>query len=229
VLTVAEFSVEGRPMDGADPLLGPDHLADYGSRADAARRWRRLRGTALRAAKRIVSDPFTAEDIAQEASIRLMVNAQRTHIRDESGFVSTVARRLAIDHLREGSSRFETLVEDVHDETENEVPLRDDTGELLDELLTLEAALRQLLLQLRPRERTIVVLHDVFDYTFPEVAELVGRNEATCRQIATRARRRLTRTKCGADERAGIRARARQIASLMQDGDVDKVLSALAR
>jgi RNA polymerase sigma-70 factor, ECF subfamily len=191
--------------------------------------WGRLRRMALRVAKPIVRDPFIAEDIAQEASLRLMVRAQTVHIDDKSGFVSTVARHLAIDHLRTGSCRFETLSTDGRLDDISSDARFGDPAESLDQRLTLELALSRLVARLRPPERVILVLHDVFDYTFPEVAEFTGRNEATCRQVAGRARRRLAATDQHPDQSAHAGTTTRHIAPLFQAGDVEELLAVLAR
>jgi RNA polymerase sigma-70 factor (ECF subfamily) len=89
-------------------------------------------------------------------------------------------------------------------------------------------ALLTVLEQLTPAERTAFVLHDVFDVSFPEVAEIVGRSPDSVRQLASRARRhvaaaRPARPVSGAEHRRVVEAFARA----SQEGDVAHLLELL--
>ncbi len=130
-----------------------------------------------------------AEDIVQEALLR-------THTALEAGeridspraYVGTVTTRLAIDQLRSARARRERYVGEWLPE-----PLLADPGagpaeqaEIAD---SLSVAFLVLLESLSPEQRAALLLHDVFDYGYGEVAEIVGTSEANARQLASRARR----------------------------------------
>jgi RNA polymerase sigma-70 factor (ECF subfamily) len=87
-----------------------------------------------------------------------------------------------------------------------------------------------LLERLTPAERAVFLLHDVFGYGYDEVAEIVGRTEANCRQIALRARRHVEsekpRFEASKRERDELAARFFAAAG---DGDVDGLVGLLAR
>lgn len=111
--------------------------------------------------------------------------------------LSTVLARLAIDELKSARARRETysgiwLPEPVA--TDHDSPLLRPTtdpeahAELAESLMM---AFLLVLDRLNPVERAVFLLHDVFDYDFAEVAQIVGRTEVNCRQIASRARRRV--------------------------------------
>ena len=124
-----------------------------------------------------------ADDVVQDAWLRL----QRTdadEIRDLRAWLTTVVGRLALDALGSARRRREQYVGPWLPE-----PLvEDDPADrvTLDESVT--TALLVVLEQLSPAERTAFVLHDVFGLSFPDVAEVVGREPAAVRQLASRAR-----------------------------------------
>jgi DNA-directed RNA polymerase specialized sigma24 family protein len=69
-----------------------------------------------------------------------------------------------------------------------------DRERLLDELRPGSFAIAMLVLleSLSPEQRAVLLLHEVFDYSYPEVAAILGKSEDNVRQLATRARRHLT-------------------------------------
>ena len=90
-------------------------------------------------------------------------------------------------------------------------------------------ALLVLLESLSPVERAVFLLHDVFDYGYDEIAEIVGKSRENCRQLALRARRHVDagrpRFDPSAEERAALVAR---FFEAIGDGDVDGLVSMLA-
>jgi RNA polymerase sigma-70 factor (ECF subfamily) len=102
--------------------------------------------------------------------------------------VATVTTRLAIDELRSARARRERYVGEwlpepiLTDELED--PARQ--AEMAD---SLSVAMLVLLESLSPEQRAVLLLHDVFDYGYEEIAPIVGKNEDNVRQLATRARR----------------------------------------
>src|ERR687889_2657924 len=155
-----------------------------------------LRPGAFAIAYRMLGSVSEAEDVVQEAFLRLH-RAEREGERIESprAYVATVVTRLAIDELRSARARRETYVGQWLPE-----PLLTDEGEadpagLAERSDEVSMAFLLVLERLGPVERAVFLLHDVFSYGFGEIAEIVGRSAEACRQLAVRARRRV------ADER----------------------------
>ena len=153
-----------------------------------AERFAQARPRLLRLAYSELGDLGEAEDVVQEAWLRLeRVDADA--IENLDGWLTTVIARLALDRLRSARVRRETYVGPWLPE-----PLvSDDPADrvTLDE--SVSYALLTVLEQLSPAERTAFVLHDVFDVPFGEVAEVVGRTPEAVRQLASRARRHVDR------------------------------------
>jgi RNA polymerase sigma-70 factor, ECF subfamily len=153
--------------------------------------WGEDRAHLLRLAGRLLRDPAESEDVVQEAFGRL-ANADIDEIDDVRGWLAVVVRRLCLDRLRSARSRREST-SDLADESATEratmsVPAVDPADRVtLDEQL--QMALAVVLDRLSPAERTSFVLHDVFGFPFDDIAEIVGRTPAACRQLASRARR----------------------------------------
>jgi RNA polymerase sigma-70 factor (ECF subfamily) len=148
-----------------------------------------LRPGAFAVAYRMLGSVSDAEEVVQEALLRLHAALQRgEEIASPRAYVATVATRLAIDELRSARARRETYVGEWLPE-----PLVAEAGEdpasqaeLAD---SLSVAFLVLLESLTPEERAVLVLHDVFDYGYGEVAEVIGKSEDNSRQLAVRARR----------------------------------------
>lgn len=139
---------------------------------------------------RMLGNISDAEDMVQEAFVRL-VRADVGAIDDVRGWLVVVVSRLCLDHLGSARVRREQLP-GAHIEADPAGPPASvDPADrvTLDEHVGL--ALLVVLQQLSPAERAAFVLHDVFQFEFTEVADIVGRTPAACRQLATRARRRI--------------------------------------
>ena len=150
-----------------------------------------LRRSAFAIAYRMLGTVSEAEDVVQEALLRLhRVRESGEEVASPAAYLATVVTRLAIDELRSARARRETYVGEwlpepiVTDERAD--PARE--AELSD---SLSLAFLVLLEKLTPEQRAVFLLHDVFDYHFGEVAEIVGRTEAATRQLAVRARTRV--------------------------------------
>jgi RNA polymerase sigma-70 factor (TIGR02957 family) len=148
-----------------------------------------LRPGAFGVAYRMLGSVSDAEDVVQEALLRLHTALQRgEEIASPRAYVATVATRLAIDELRSARARRETYVGEWLPEPLVTEPTEDPASqaELVD---SLSVAFLVLLESLTPEERGVLVLHDVFDYGYAEVAEVIGKSEDNSRQLAVRARR----------------------------------------
>ncbi|MER7558163.1 RNA polymerase sigma factor SigJ [Nocardioides sp. NPDC126508] len=165
-------------------------------------------------AYRLLGSLAEAEDVAQETYTRwyALTEQQRDAIASPGAWMTTVASRICLDLL--GSARARR-VHYVGDWIPEPVPGGSDwlggTGSAPDpaDRVTLDESISMAFLvvldSLTPAERVSFVLHDIFRYTFNEIAEVVGRTPAACRQLASHARHRIdtSRTRPGA-ERADL-------------------------
>jgi RNA polymerase sigma-70 factor (TIGR02957 family) len=150
-----------------------------------------LRPRAFAVAYRMLGSVSEAEDIVQEALLRLHLTLQQgERIESPRAFLSTVVTRLCIDQLRSARVRRESYVGEWLPE-----PLVDEGGsdpadhaELAD---SLSLAFLVLLESLSPEQRAAFLLHDVFDEPYDRIAEIVGTSEQNARQLAARARQQV--------------------------------------
>jgi len=155
--------------------------------------YRELRPYAFAVAYRMLGSVTEAEDVVQDAFLRL-VQDDVTEIRSPKAYVATITTRLSIDRLRATRARRETyfgpwLPEPVLDEnTGGQQPDVAATAELAD---SLSMAFLVVLENLNPLERAVFLLHDVFGYGYDEIAPIVEKSATNCRQLASRARRRV--------------------------------------
>jgi RNA polymerase sigma-70 factor (ECF subfamily) len=150
-----------------------------------------LRPASFAIAYRMLGSVSEAEDVVQEALLRLNQTLERgERIASPRAFVATVTTRLAIDELRSARARRERYVGEwlpepiLTDDLED--PARQ--AELAD---SLSVAMLVLLESLSPEQRAALLLHDVFDYRYEEIARILGKTEDNVRQLATRARRQV--------------------------------------
>jgi RNA polymerase sigma-70 factor (ECF subfamily) len=138
-------------------------------------------------AYRMLGSVMDAEDVVQEAYLR-WERADREPVESPRAYLSTIVTRLSIDALREAQRRHEVYVGAWLPE-----PLvtgRDprDSAELADSLST---AFLVLLESLSPPERAAFLLREVFGYDYAELAQVLEKSEANCRQMVSRARGRI--------------------------------------
>lgn len=143
------------------------------------------RGRLTGLAYRMLGSRSDAEDVVQDAYLRF---AAARDVRNTEAFLVTVVTRLCLDRLKSAKAQREVYVgpwlpEPVFDADGLSA---DAATELADDL---SFALMLALERLSPLERAAFLLHDVFDRPFSEVAEMLDRSEAACRQLAVRARR----------------------------------------
>ncbi len=148
-----------------------------------------LRPTAFAIAYRMLGTVSEAEDIVQEALLRVHQALEGgEQIASPHAFVATVTTRLAINELHSARARRERyfgewLPEPIITEGEDDPARHAETAD------SLSLAMLVVLETLSPEQRAVLLLHDVFDYPFSDIAEIVGKSEAAARQLATRARR----------------------------------------
>jgi RNA polymerase sigma factor (sigma-70 family) len=191
-----------------------------------------LRPVAFAIAYRMLGSVSEAEDVVQEALLRVHQTLEGGEsIASPRAFVATITTRLAINELHSARARRERYVGDWLPE-----PIitdaRDDPAVHVEMADSLSVALLVLLESLSPEQRAVLLLHDVFDYGYPEVAEIVGKREDNVRQLAARARRHVAERR---GERPGARATpeqrdelARRFFAAAEDGDLAGLEALLA-
>jgi RNA polymerase sigma-70 factor, ECF subfamily len=145
--------------------------------------WRRHRPYLVNLAYQMLGDIGDAEDVAQEAFLRLS-RADGSEIEDVRGWLTVVASRLCLDQVRSARARYERPGEVAERPAPDHIDPADRVT-LDDEIRT---ALLEVLRRLSPGERVAFVLHDVFGVPFDSISQTVGRPVGTCRQLARRAR-----------------------------------------
>jgi RNA polymerase sigma-70 factor (ECF subfamily) len=192
-----------------------------------------LRPLVFSIAYRMIGSVAEAEDIAQETMLRAHRElSEGTEIESPKAYMTAIATRLAIDHLRSARVRREAYVgpwlpeplvtragADPHVDLPAAAELGDDLSMAF--LLVLE--------RLTPVERAVFLLREAFDYTFAEIAEVVGKNPDNCRQIAARARRHVVVSRPRFEpSRAARESLAKRFLRAAQEGDMEGLVAMLA-
>jgi len=149
---------------------------------------RRLLGLAYR----MLGSLADAEDAVQETYLRWHA-ADRGKVSDPKAFLMTTTARICLDLLTSARARREEYVGPwLPEPVVDAAALAPDSRTELAEDLSI--ALLLTLDRLSPLERAAFLLHDVFDFSFSEVAAALGRNDAACRQLAAGTRARALRS-----------------------------------
>jgi len=148
-----------------------------------------LRPLMFSIAYRMLGSVTEAEDVVQEAFLRMHTGAP-DGVRSPDAYAVTVTTRLAIDALRSARRRREQYVgpwlpEPLITSQEADPARRIEMDE------TVSVAVLLLLERLSPIQRAVFMLREAFGYSYPHVAEVIGSNEATCRQAFRRARQHI--------------------------------------
>ncbi|MFC9627331.1 RNA polymerase sigma factor SigJ [Streptomyces sp. NPDC056930] len=193
----------------------------------------------LNLAYRMLGSLADAEDVVQETCTRwyAMSRAQQEAVAYPGAWLTKVASRICLNLLGSARTRRETYVGEWIPE-----PLRDPAewiagaagGAGVDpaDRITLDESVTMAFLvvfeSMTPAERVAFVLHDVFRYPFAEVAEIVGRSPAACRQLASSARRRIAAARAEASPNAARRASVvRRFKAAWEAQDIEALLSLL--
>ncbi len=178
-------------------------------------------------AYRMLGSVMDAEDIVQEAYLRWQ-QVEGATVEEPRAYLTTVVTRLCIDHLRSARMRREQyvgpwlpepLVTDQAPEVSNAPALAE----------SLSMAFLVLLETLTPQERAVFLLHDVFGYSYAEIATIIGKSEANCRQIGGRARKRVEERRPRFDASPDQQERLlRRFVQASTNGDMDALLGLLA-
>lgn len=159
--------VPGPNLDEDDPTFAP------------------LRPRLFGIAYRVLGSSAEAEDVVQETWLRWQA-CDHNAVRNPAAFLGTTATRLALNVAQSARSRRETYVGQWLPEP---VDTHDDPALGAERSEALELALLLLLVKLKPRERAVYVLSEAFDYSYAQIAKMLGITEANARQLASRARK----------------------------------------
>jgi len=192
----------------------------------------------LNLAYRLLGSLAEAEDAVQEACARwyAMSGQQREAIENPGAWLTTVASRICLDLLGSARARRERYVGEWIPE-----PLPAGTGWLNDQpgattadpadRITLDESINMAFLvvleSMTPAERVAFILHDVFGYSFAEVAEIVGRTPAACRQLASSARRRVRTARAPAAPTARQAGLVRDFKQAWEAKDINALIGLL--
>jgi RNA polymerase sigma factor (sigma-70 family) len=236
-------------MEGQNAIEGVDDMTTP-ARSESGRRVggrpkprdRAINGTRrqlLNVSYRLLGSLAEAEDVVQEAYARwyAMSPQEQDAIASPPAWLTTVASRLCLNVLSSARVRREAYVGEWLPEP---VPESDawhagyTGGAAVDpaDRVTLDESINMAFLvvleSMTPAERVAFILHDVFCYSFAEVADVVGRTPAACRQLASSARHRIRSSRTPTvptTEQAGI---IRQFKVAWEAGDIDALVALLA-
>ncbi len=177
-------------------------------------------------AYRMLGTVMEAEDILQEAFLRWRDAAAET-IDSPKSYLATVVTRLCIDYLRSAQVRREEYIGPWLPE-----PLVADpaAGPVERQAMSdsLSIAFLVILESLAPTERAVFLLREVFGYEYNEIAQIVGKSEANCRQMASRARREVAQRRPRFDSSPQQQTSVvNQFLDTISSGDVESLLSML--
>ena len=188
-----------------------------------------LRPLLFSIAYRMLGSASDAEDVVQEAYLRLhQSEAEGVLIRSDKAFLTTVATRLAIDQLRSARAQRETyygpwLPEPLLTSSEP------DGAAMSEQADSLTFTFLVLLERLSPLERAVFLLREVFDYDYDEIAAIVEKSEANCRQILSRARKHVESDKPRFEVSGARQAQlAQSFLAAVQEGEVERLVGYLA-
>jgi RNA polymerase sigma-70 factor (TIGR02957 family) len=145
-----------------------------------------LRPRAFAIAYRMLGSVSEAEDVVQEAFLRMHQTLQRDEpIASPRAYIATLVTRLAIDQLRSARARRERYVGEWLPEPLVTDPTPAEHAETAD---SLSLAFLVLLESLSPQQRAAFLLREVFEYPYAEVAEIIGTDVDSARHLVARAR-----------------------------------------
>ena len=189
-------------------------------------------------AYRLLGSLAEAEDAVQETYARwyAMTRPQQDAIASPGAWLTTVASRICLDLLGSARARRERYVgewipEPLPDHTEwisgRPASATADPADrvTLDESVSM--AFLVVLEALTPAERVAFILHDVFGYSFADVAGIVGRTPAACRQLASSARHRIHTAQAPPAPTARQAALIRDFRHAWDAKDIDALISLL--
>lgn len=182
------------------------------------------RGRLFGIAYRMLGSAQEAEDIVQETWLRWQ-SADRADVAEPAAYLATIVTRLSLTELDSARVRRETYVGPWLPEP---VDTTADPALGAERAEALSLAVLLLLERLSPAERAAYVLHEAFDYTFRQVAELLETSEANARQLGTRARQHIAQKRGAVIDKSERERLLGLFLAAAQSGDVAALEAALA-
>ncbi|MBO0830365.1 MAG: RNA polymerase sigma factor SigJ [Actinobacteria bacterium] len=189
-------------------------------------------------AYRLLGSLAEAEDAVQETYARwyALSQEQQEAIESPGGWLTRVASRICLNLLGSARARRETYVgewipEPLPQRTEWVSGQPDDGSADPADRVTLDESVGMAFLvvldSMTPAERVAFILHDVFGYPFAEVAEIVGRTPAACRQLASTARRRIRESRASVTPAVHRASIVRAFKQAWEARDIDALIGLL--
>jgi len=173
-------------------------------------------------AQRLLGSAMDAEDLLQETFLRWQ-ETSLAQIRSPKAFLSTVLKRLCLNHLQSAYVRREECAGESLPEPAAAIDPAFDTAE------GIAPALLILLQRLSPNERVVLLLRDVFDCDYDEIAAVVRKSADNCRQMLRRARQHLTSGQARfVPSPEQLQRLAKQFVQTCASGDLTGLVSILA-
>lgn len=187
-----------------------------------------LRPRAFAIAYQMLGSVGEAEDVVQEAFLRLHQTRRRGEtVASPRAYISTLVTRLAIDQLRSARARRERYVGEWLPEPLADEPSPSEHAETAD---TLSLAVLVLLESLSPQQRAAFLLREVFQYPYPEVAQIIDTDVDTTRHLVARARKHLRQRRPRYHAtRAQHEQLARRFFAAVEHGDLSTLEELLAQ
>ena len=169
----------------------------------------------------MLGSQMDAEDVIQDTYLR-WIGVELSTVESPAAYLTTITTRIAIDRLRSAQARREQYVGPWLPEPILR-SVEPDPADVVTAAESLSLSMLTALERLRPVERAVLLLREIFDYDYNEIADIVDRSPANCRQIARRSRERagdLTRSRPTTDTESRIIA---QYIDAVTVGDVDRL------
>lgn len=191
----------------------------------------------INVAYRMLGSLSDAEDVVQETYARwyALSGSRQEEIESPRAWLTTVASRICLDHLRSARVQREQYVGDwvpePLPETAQSLAGRPEAIADPADHVTLDESVSMAFLvvldAMTPPERVACILHDVFRYPFAQVAEIVGRTPAACRQLAFSGRRRVEKAQSRTSPSAHQAKVVREFKDAWASKDIGALLSLL--
>ena len=176
-------------------------------------------------AYRMLGSVMEAEDMVQETYLRY-INSAPAAIESPKAFLSTITTRLCLDHLKSAKISREAYIGPWLPEP---LPTGDTATNPLEKYDMISMAALVLLENLSPLERAVFLLRGVFDYSYAEIAAIVDKSEANCRQVYHRAKQYLHQHRPRFESSAADQEKlVAGFLQAVQAGDVEALTSLLA-
>lgn len=177
-------------------------------------------------AYRMLGSVMEAEDMVQEAYLRWQ-EVDLAEVQSPKSYLATIVTRLCLDQLKSARARREQYIGPWLPEPLIADPDKGPT-QALDRAESLTMAFLVLLETLQPEQRAAYILREVFDYGYDEIAEMLDKTEAACRQMVSRARKYIEerRPRFEASREDSERA-VEQFIAAVNGGDMQALLNVL--